>query len=422
MIIRNFFYIGTLGCLFFSLNLTNADTFKVFQVRGAAKIKKKDGSSVPATTESVLEEGDTIKTEADESVTLVSESEKQNNKIAIKANSEVVCEEQGDGNEIPTFSLKQGSAYCAVISKAKKQGVTFKIKTEVGAAGVTGTEFYVEQNQNGMQVAVAESTVELTDFEGRKVALTPNHAGYIQPWDRAEFIATGTGICPNPPQGTESVLSVSFPLGTDEPTLFSEAQRRFMEHVERLIESVQNPAEKQKMRMMDRVVLFREILPQIQKVELPDRLELRMSLAPILNRLGLAPETKVITDVQPISKVEYSRLFGSQSRLMVERGARVDGYRQLAETVHGMVISSTTQVRDFVAENDEASSQLDTFIRGATLKEFEYFSDGMIQAYVFIDPDLTRNELGRILNKKMGKNAVRSEQGLSSRTLSQFHD
>jgi len=37
----------------------------------------------------------------------------------------------------PMFSLKNGSAYCSIISKAKKHGVTFKIKTEVGAAGVT---------------------------------------------------------------------------------------------------------------------------------------------------------------------------------------------------------------------------------------------------------------------------------------------
>lgn len=41
-------------------------------------------------------------------------------------------------SKIPSFDLRGGSAYNCVISKAKKQGVTFKIKTEVGGTGVTG--------------------------------------------------------------------------------------------------------------------------------------------------------------------------------------------------------------------------------------------------------------------------------------------
>lgn len=38
----------------------------------------------------------------------------------------------------PKFSLKEGSTYCKVISKFKRAGITFKIKTEVGGSGVTG--------------------------------------------------------------------------------------------------------------------------------------------------------------------------------------------------------------------------------------------------------------------------------------------
>lgn len=42
---------------------------------------------------------------------------------------------------IPTFSLKSGggsSAYWRCVSKSKKRGVTFKVRSSVGATGVTG--------------------------------------------------------------------------------------------------------------------------------------------------------------------------------------------------------------------------------------------------------------------------------------------
>lgn len=56
-----------------------------------------------------------------------------------------------------------------------------------------------------------------------------------------------------------------------------------------------------------------------------------------------------------------------RGRLMAERAAKVDGYRNLAETVQGLRISSNTIVRDFVAESDEIRTSLNTFLKGARL-------------------------------------------------------
>ncbi|MGE0668024.1 MAG: hypothetical protein AB7O49_15820 [Sphingomonadales bacterium] len=65
-----------------------------------------------------------------------------------KAPHDLSCEEAADDgkpapvtltvSKVPSFDLRGGSAYNCVISKAKKQGVTFRIKTEVGGTGVTG--------------------------------------------------------------------------------------------------------------------------------------------------------------------------------------------------------------------------------------------------------------------------------------------
>jgi len=55
----------------------------------------------------------------------------------------------------------------------------------------------------------------------------------------------------------------------------------------------------------------------------------------------------------------------AQGRLMGERAALVDAYRNLAETVKGIRIAGQTYVRDFVAESDTIQTQLDTFIKGA---------------------------------------------------------
>jgi len=59
----------------------------------------------------------------------------------------------------------------------------------------------------------------------------------------------------------------------------------------------------------------------------------------------------------------------AQGRLKAARAATLDGMRKLAENVYGLSISSSTTVRDFVAENDEISTQLSAVLRGATTDE-----------------------------------------------------
>lgn len=70
----------------------------------------------------------------------------------------------------------------------------------------------------------------------------------------------------------------------------------------------------------------------------------------------------------------------ARGRLMGERAALVDAYRNLAETVKGIRISGQTYVRDFVAESDQVQTSLDTFIKGARqASPYRYLPGGEVE-------------------------------------------
>ena len=69
----------------------------------------------------------------------------------------------------------------------------------------------------------------------------------------------------------------------------------------------------------------------------------------------------------------------AQARLMAERAARVDGYRNLLEQTYGLQVVGSTVVRDFVTQSDTVRTQLDAFIRGAKVVETRTLDDGSVE-------------------------------------------
>jgi hypothetical protein len=66
----------------------------------------------------------------------------------------------------------------------------------------------------------------------------------------------------------------------------------------------------------------------------------------------------------------------AQGRLLAARAAEVDAKRKLGEQLEGVMIDSTTTVRDFVAENDEIRADMQTFLMGARVVNTEYDAEG----------------------------------------------
>jgi hypothetical protein len=69
----------------------------------------------------------------------------------------------------------------------------------------------------------------------------------------------------------------------------------------------------------------------------------------------------------------------AQARLMTERAAKLDGYRNLLEQAYGVAIRGKSSVRDFVLKSDTIRSRVEAYIRGAKVIDTEYKDDGGVE-------------------------------------------
>lgn len=65
----------------------------------------------------------------------------------------------------------------------------------------------------------------------------------------------------------------------------------------------------------------------------------------------------------------------AQGKLRAARAAELDAQRKLVERVYGLSISSTTTVRDFIAENDDIVTQVDAVLTGAVSGQATFDGD-----------------------------------------------
>jgi hypothetical protein len=72
----------------------------------------------------------------------------------------------------------------------------------------------------------------------------------------------------------------------------------------------------------------------------------------------------------------------AQKRLMAQRAAVVDGYRQIAEIINGVHVDSETTVKDFVVESDVIKTQVSALVKGARPAPPRYLSDGAVEVDV----------------------------------------
>lgn len=87
--------------------------------------------------------------------------------------------------------------------------------------------------------------------------------------------------------------------------------------------------------------------------------------------------------------IDKSNDNAAQAKLMAFRGATIDGYRKLAEQIDGLMITSKTSVKDFVAMNDEIKTAMATFMQGVRPIEDskKVMEDGTVEITVEIDPE-----------------------------------
>ena len=69
----------------------------------------------------------------------------------------------------------------------------------------------------------------------------------------------------------------------------------------------------------------------------------------------------------------------TRKRLLARRASQLDAYRNLAERVYGTVIFGSSTVNDFVLNNDNFRTYVDSYIRGAKMVAVNEHSDGVVE-------------------------------------------
>lgn len=88
----------------------------------------------------------------------------------------------------------------------------------------------------------------------------------------------------------------------------------------------------------------------------------------------------ILAQAAPAPADALAEKYAAQNKLLAMRAARVDAMRKLAERINGLVISSETTVKDFVATSDVIESSMMSWLRG--MKEVgrpTYTPDGICE-------------------------------------------
>ena len=74
----------------------------------------------------------------------------------------------------------------------------------------------------------------------------------------------------------------------------------------------------------------------------------------------------------------------AQRRLMAERAAVADGYRQLAEAIQGVRVDAETVVKDYITESDTVRTRVSSLIREAQKTDRRFMPDGTVEVDMMI--------------------------------------
>ena len=100
-----------------------------------------------------------------------------------------------------------------------------------------------------------------------------------------------------------------------------------------------------------------------------------------------------------------------RGKLMALRAAKIDAYRNLAETIKGVRITASTKVEDFVAVSDEIRASFNGFIRGVQfVGRPRYHRDGYVEVTAQVNVDHLINTLQAISRRNNCGNQWNSQK------------
>ena len=80
----------------------------------------------------------------------------------------------------------------------------------------------------------------------------------------------------------------------------------------------------------------------------------------------------------------------TQAKLIGRRHALVNGYKNLAETIKGIYITSETKIGDLITKYEKINEKVKAVIKSAYIVDERYLSDGIVEIDFFIDKQAIR--------------------------------
>lgn len=110
---------------------------------------------------------------------------------------------------------------------------------------------------------------------------------------------------------------------------------------------------------------------------------------PDLASLPILPQ--LLGTGKPLDLPAIWKKFPANRRLMARRGAQTDAYRQLAERLFGMALTSETFKQNMVTKSDDIKAKCDAYLRGVRFAQTRYRPDGIaeVQAEVTVAQAIT---------------------------------
>ncbi len=107
------------------------------------------------------------------------------------------------------------------------------------------------------------------------------------------------------------------------------------------------------------------------------------------------PEPASLVYVQPLvthgaRSLNLPAIYGrypARERLRAKRAAELDAYRKLIERIHGLQISASTTVEDFITTSDQIRMATQHALRGMRTGEVRYQPDGIVQVQMSVTLD-----------------------------------
>jgi hypothetical protein len=120
----------------------------------------------------------------------------------------------------------------------------------------------------------------------------------------------------------------------------------------------------------------------------------------------MSSDTRENADAPEISKEEYLRKFGADAFINTERAATADAHRKLAGRIYGIIIDPKHSIDTYARKTPLVRKTVTGIVRGGTITETSYYSDGSIKVLMETEGSRVKNDLTPVTGDIFGRDCL----------------